>query len=72
MLKKLLAGIIVVTFAVVALEAQGAQFPTPEKYAASAQTQQHVANAMKIAGGDLQAEARAFCTAVSRAEASSG
>ena len=76
MLKKILAGVIVFTFAVVAVEAQqggrqgGApagrggnpQFPTPEKYAASAQAQQHVANAMTIAGSELQAEARAFCT----------
>ena len=73
MLKKVLAGIVVVTAAVVVLEAQqgggagagrGAnpQFPTPEKYATSTQAQQHVATAMKIAGSDLQAEAKAFCT----------
>ncbi len=72
MLKKVLAGVIVVAVAVVALEAQqggaaagrGAnpQFPTPEKFAASKQAQQHIGNAMKIAGSDLQAEAKAFCT----------
>jgi len=65
MLKKVLAGLIVATFAVAALEAQrggGSQFPSPERFEASKQAQQHVANAMKIAGRDLQAEAKAFCT----------
>jgi metallo-beta-lactamase class B len=62
MLKKLLAGIIVATFAVAALEAQRGGFPSPDRFAASTQAQQHVANAMKIAGNDLQAEAKAFCT----------
>ena len=65
MLKKVLAVIIVAIFAVAAVEAQrgrGSQFPTPERFAASKQAQQHVANAMKIAGSDLQAEAKAFCS----------
>ena len=73
MLKKVLAGVIVATVAVGTLHAQqggaaggrgGAnpQFPTPEKFAASTQAQQHVANALKIGGSDLQAEAKAFCT----------
>jgi metallo-beta-lactamase class B len=40
----------------------GNQFPSAAQFASSKQAQQHVANAMKIAGSDLQAEAKAFCT----------
>lgn len=38
------------------------EFPTAAQFAASKQTQQHIAAAMKMAGSDLVAEAKAFCT----------
>ena len=38
------------------------RFPTAAEFAGSAQAQQHIANAMKIAGTDLAADAKAFCT----------
>jgi metallo-beta-lactamase class B len=78
MLKKLLAGFIIALVAGAGLHAQGGRqggapaggrggggndpFPSQEKFESSKQAQQHVANAMKIAGSDLQAEAKAFCT----------
>src|SRR5215510_6080414 len=37
-------------------------FPTPQQFADSKEAQAHVANAMKIAKGDLVTEAKAFCT----------
>jgi metallo-beta-lactamase class B len=39
-----------------------AEFPTARQFAESKQTQQHIAAAMKMAGNDLVAEAKAFCT----------
>ena len=42
--------------------AQGDAFPTAKQFAESKQTQQHIAAAMKMAGNDLVAEAKAFCT----------
>lgn len=70
MLKKFVGSIVVVACAVVGAQAQGGrggrgqgdQFPSARQFAESAQAQQHVANAMKIAGTDLAAEAKAFCT----------
>jgi metallo-beta-lactamase class B len=41
---------------------QDERFPTAQEFAASAQAQQHVAAAMKIARTDLVEEAKAFCT----------
>jgi metallo-beta-lactamase class B len=40
----------------------GGQFPSAQQFASSKQAQQHVANAMKVAGTDLAADAKAFCT----------
>jgi metallo-beta-lactamase class B len=40
-----------------------APFPTAEQYASSARAQEHIAEAMRMAGTDLVAEATAFCTA---------
>ena len=40
-----------------------APFPTAEQYAASARAKEHIAEAMRMAGTDLVAEAEAFCTA---------
>lgn len=37
-------------------------FPTAEQYASSAGAQEHIAEAMRMAGTDLVAEATAFCT----------
>ncbi|MDA1185691.1 MAG: MBL fold metallo-hydrolase [Acidobacteria bacterium] len=37
-------------------------FPTPEQYSSSARAQEHIAEAMRMAGTDLVAEATAFCT----------
>lgn len=74
MMKKTLIGLIVVACATAIMQAQGRQgggrgrgaqeerFPTPQQFAASKQTQQHIATAMKIAGNDLVTEAKAFCT----------
>jgi metallo-beta-lactamase class B len=74
MLKNALTGIVIIASAAALAHAQGGQgggrgrggqnenFPTPEKFAASKQTQQHIATAMKIAGSDLVPEAKAFCT----------
>jgi metallo-beta-lactamase class B len=77
MLKNVLSGIIIAAFAAGVVHAQqggrqggapagrgggGDQFPSQEKFESSKQAQQHVGNAMKIAGSDLQAEAKAFCT----------
>src|SRR5258705_435438 len=73
MLKNMLAGIVVATCAVAALQAQGAgrgagqaarpEFPTAKQFAESKDAQAHVANAMKIGGSDMAAEAKWFCTA---------
>lgn len=41
---------------------QNENFPTAAQFAGSAAAQQHVAAAMKMAGTDLVAEAKAFCT----------
>ena len=41
---------------------QGEAFPSAEQFADSAQAQQHVAAAMRIAGTDVAAEAKALCT----------
>ena len=74
MLKKAVAGIVVAVCTVAVVQAQGGrqgggrgggqgdQFPSARQFADSAQTQQHVAAAMKIAGTDLVNEAKAFCT----------
>ena len=74
MMKKALIGLIVVACATGIMQAQGRQgggrgrgaqeerFPTPQQFAASKQTQQHIATAMKIARNDLVTEAKAFCT----------
>jgi metallo-beta-lactamase class B len=43
-------------------QSAAAEFPTAEQFAESKQTQQHIAAAMKMAGNDLVAEAKAFCT----------
>ena len=40
-----------------------AQVPTAEQFAQSAEAQRHVAEAMRIAGSDLVAHAKMFCTA---------
>ena len=73
MLKNMLAGIVVATCAVAALQAQGAgrggaqaarpEFPTAKQFAESKDAQAHVANAIKIGGSDMAAEAKWFCTA---------
>ena len=74
MLKNVLAGIVIIASAAALAHAQGGQgggrgrggqnenFPTAQQFAASKQTQQHIATAMKIAGSDLVPEAKAFCT----------
>jgi metallo-beta-lactamase class B len=74
MLKNVLTGMIIVACAAAIIEAQGGQgggrgrgaqeerFPTLQQFAASKQTQQHIATAMKIGRNDLAAEAKAFCT----------
>ena len=75
MLKRVLTGLMVVACVATLVEAQGRQgggrgrggaqeerFPTPQQFASSKQTQQHIATAMKIAGSDLVADAKAFCT----------
>jgi len=76
MLKNACSGIVVAICAVAIVQSQGApqgggrgggrgqvaQFPTARQYAESRQAQEHVAAAMTIAGSDLVAEAKAFCT----------
>ena len=75
MSKNVLIGLMVVTCAAGLVQAQGRQggggrgrgaqgdqFPTAQQFASSKQTQQHIATAMKIAGSDLVADAKAFCT----------
>lgn len=77
-MKKMLAGLICAACAVAVLPLQVAvqaqqevaatirsgppPFPTAEQYASSAQAQEHIAEAMRMAGTDLVAEATAFCT----------
>jgi metallo-beta-lactamase class B len=68
MLKNVLAGTAVAlgTLAVwpMTMHAQDNEpFPTAQAFAESKAAQQHVAAAMKMAGTDLVAEAKAFCTA---------
>jgi metallo-beta-lactamase class B len=70
MLKKYVAAALAATCALSIAQAQGGrggrgqseQFPSTRQFADSAQAQQHVAAAMTIAGVDLAAEAKAFCT----------
>jgi metallo-beta-lactamase class B len=73
MLKNVLTALMVIACAAGLMEAQGRQgggrgaaqedrFPTPQQFASSKQTQQHIATAMKIGGTDLAADAKAFCT----------
>ena len=70
MVNRVLTGIMAAACAVAVVGAQGggrgggggSQFPAAQEFASSKQAQQHVANAMKIAGTDLAAEAKAFCT----------
>ena len=70
MLKKCCAAVLATTCAVAIVQAQGGRggrgqgepFPSAQQFAGSVQTQQHVAAAMKIAGTDLAAEAKALCT----------
>lgn len=70
MLKKCCAAVLATTCAVAIVQAQGGRggrgqgepFPSAQQFAGSAQTQQHVAAAMTIAGTDLAAEANALCT----------
>jgi metallo-beta-lactamase class B len=70
MLKKYVAAALAATCALSIAQAQGGrggrgqseQFPSARQFADSAQAQQHVAAAMTIAGTDLAAEAKAFCT----------
>lgn len=67
---RLFSALIVAIGAVAVVESQGGrggrgqagQFPSAQQFAESAQAQQHVVAAMTIAGTDLVAEARAFCT----------
>jgi metallo-beta-lactamase class B len=79
MLKNTLTGILAAACAVVVMQAQGAapqgagrgagrgaapaEFPTAQEFADSKDAQAHVANATKIGGSDMAAEAKTFCTA---------
>jgi metallo-beta-lactamase class B len=72
MRNKGLIGLLIAACATAVLDAQGGRqgrggaqeerFPSAQQFAASKQTQQHIAAAMKIARTDLVAEAKAFCT----------